>query len=156
MISFVGMKKIIRLFCFSDISHLSTSYWRGWLKRGLKQRRWQRQREWLKSIYWFRLEKQQLNLHCCMHHASFCCRYSPLESTPEEFPNIKQIVWNRTKVLNFEKTQTRFISFQVTFSLLWLLWLLKLPNSSGKVTCYIATLLWCDSQNQMYWTLCPS
>jgi len=43
-----------------------------------------------------------------MHHASFCCRYSPLESTSEEFPTIKQIVWNGTKVLNFETARTCF------------------------------------------------
>ena len=29
-------------------------------------------------------------------------RYSPLEKTPEEFPNIKQIVWNEARVMKFE------------------------------------------------------
>ena len=43
-----------------------------------------------------------------VHHASFCRRYNPLESTPEEFSNIKQIVWNGTKILNFETVQNRF------------------------------------------------
>ena len=31
-----------------------------------------------------------------MHHASFCFRYNPFKSTPEEFPTINCMKWNKS------------------------------------------------------------
>ena len=36
-------------------------------------------------------------------------RYSSLEWTPEEFPSIKKLVWNGTRVRKFETARTRFL-----------------------------------------------
>ena len=123
--------------------------------RKLKQGRRRRQRERQKSN-WFRLVKQQL-CTCITLFRTFLCRrcatttwnflvsrfvedvntrqwfsfselrYSPLESTPEEFPNLKQIIWNGARVINLKR---RKFTFQVTFSppLPW--WLLKLMTAT--------------------------
>ena len=49
--------------------------------------------------------------------------YSPSESAPEEFPNIKQIIWNGARVIKFERARTRFLSVAITLKsdrfLLW-------------------------------------
>ena len=37
-------------------------------------------------------------------------RYSPLESTPEKFPNAWQIKWNRIRGMTFEAAQIHFLS----------------------------------------------
>ena len=123
--------------------------------RKLKQRRRRRQRERQKSNR-FKLAKQQL-CTCITLFCTFLCRrcatttwnflvsrfvedvntrqwfsfselrYSPLESTPEEFPNLKQIIWNGARVINLKR---RKFTFQVTFSPPLPSWLLKLMTAT--------------------------
>ena len=42
---------------------------------------------------------------------SFCdLRYSPLELTPEKFPNVWQIKWNDIRLMKFEKARVHFLT----------------------------------------------
>ena len=84
-----------------------------------------------KKQYWSRLEKQQL---CTCTMLLFV-----LDSTPEEFPTINCMKWNKSNkfwnsVNSLSRWHFRCCGCGTCLS--------SLRNSSGKVTCYIATLLW--------------